>query len=92
MSPYLAVPWFPTCRSPVLVKVDAVPHTSRIPCQKFVVPHFGPVRKFLEPLGVAESVHHVVLRDLSDTGLEFFHSWMAAGQNERQEADRKDEA
>ena len=92
MSPCLAVSWFPACGFPVLVKIDAVPHTTRVPCQEFVVPHFGSGRKFLEPLGVTESADHVVLGDLSDTGFEFFYSGMTARQKERQEAARKEEA
>ena len=74
VSPLLTVPWFPPLRSTILVKVDAVPHASRVPCQEFVVPHLVPRRKLLEPLGVTESADHVVLCDLSDTGFEFVHS------------------
>jgi hypothetical protein len=51
VSPCLAVPWFPPLGSPVLVKVDAVPHTARVPSQEFVVPDLAPGRKHLEPLG-----------------------------------------
>jgi hypothetical protein len=54
----------------VLVKKDAVTHTSRVPSQKFVVPHFGPGRKLLESLGVAELLNQVGLRELSDAGFE----------------------
>lgn len=92
MSPCLAVPWFPACGSTVLVKVDAVPHASRVPCQELVVPHLAPGRKFLEPLGVAEPADQVVLRNLSDTGFEFIHSGMTARQKEKQDAARKKEA
>jgi hypothetical protein len=54
-SPCLAVPWIPPLGSPFLVKVDAVPYTTRVPSQEFVVPHFAPGRNLLEPLGVTES-------------------------------------
>ena len=85
MSPCLAVPWFPPLRSTVLVKVDAITHTSRVACQEFVVPDLASGRKFLEPLGVTESADQFVLLDLADTGFEFIHSGMTAGQKEKQE-------
>ena len=80
VNPCLAVPWFPTLRSTVLVEVDAVPHTARVPSQEFVVPHLTPGGKLLKPLGVTESADHVVLRNLSNAGFEFFNSGKAAGQ------------
>ena len=92
MSLCQAISWFPTLRSTVFVKVDAVSHASRVPCQEFVVPHLAPGRKFLEPLGVAESVDHFVLRDLANTRFEFIYSRMTTRQKERQEATRKEEA
>jgi hypothetical protein len=70
--------WFPPLRSTVLIKVDAVPHTARVPCQEFVVPHLASGRKLLEPLGVAESADQVVLRNLANTGFEFIHAGMTA--------------
>jgi hypothetical protein len=90
-SPCLAVPWFPSLRSTVLVKIDTIPHAARVPSQEFVVPHFAPGRKFLEPLGVTESADHVVLRDLPDTGFEFVHSGVTTRQKEWQETTRKEE-
>jgi hypothetical protein len=81
-----AVPWFPSGRPSVLVEVHAIPHTTRVPRQEFIVPHFNFGRKLFEPLGVAESADHVVLRDLSDTGFKFFYPGMAARLKERQEA------
>ena len=92
MSLCQAISWFPPLRSTVFVKVDAVPHASRVPCQEFVVPHLAPGRKFLEPLGVAESVDHFVLRDLANTRFEFIYSRMTTRQKERQEAAREEEA
>ena len=86
-----AVPWFPPLRSTILVKVDAVPHTARVPCQEFVVPHLAPGRKLLEPLGVAESADQVVLRNLANTGFEFIHAGMTARQKKWQEATWKEE-
>jgi len=67
-SPCLAVPWIPPLGSPVLVKVDAVPYTTRVPSQEFVVPHFAPGRKLLEPLGVTESasVLRKIMRKLKE--------------------------
>jgi hypothetical protein len=91
VNPCLAVPWFPPLRSTVLVKVDAISHTARVPSQEFVVPHFTSGRKLLESLGIAESTDHVVLRNLPDAGFEFIHSGMAARQKERQKAARKNE-
>ena len=69
--------WFPSLGSPILIEEHAVAHTSRIPCQELAVPYLAPGCKFLEPLGVAESTDHVILRDLADTGFEFIHSGMA---------------
>lgn len=77
-SSQVTVPWFPASRALVLVEVDAVSHAVRVPCQKFVVPHFNSRWKLLEPPGIAKSADHVVLRNLSDTRLEFFYSRMAA--------------
>jgi hypothetical protein len=91
VSPCLAISWFPPLRSTVLVKIDTVSHTARVPCQEFVVPHLAPGRKLLEPLGVTKSADHVVLRDLSDTGFEFVHSGVTTRQKEWQEATRKEE-
>ena len=91
MCPCLAVPWFPPLGSTVLVKVDTVSHTARIPSQEFVVPHLAPSRKLLEPLRVAESADQVVLRDLADAGFEFFHSGMTARQKESHEAARNEQ-
>ena len=54
-SPCLAVPWIPPLGSPVLVKVDAVPYTTRVPSQKLVVPYFASGGKLADPLGVTES-------------------------------------
>ena len=70
--------WFPSLGSPILIEKHAIAHTSRIPCQEPVVPYCAPGRKFLEPLGVAESTDHVILRDPAATGFEFIHSGMAA--------------
>ena len=91
MSPCLAVPWFPPLGSTVFVKVDTVPHTARVPSQEFVVPHFGPGRNLLEPLGVAELTDHIVLCETPDAGFELFHSGMAARQKESHEAARNEE-
>jgi hypothetical protein len=66
-----------------LIEIHAVAHTARVPCQEFVVPHLASGRKFLEPLGVAESADQVVLGDLADTGFEFIHSGMTARQKEK---------
>lgn len=70
--------WFPSLGSPILIEEHATAHTLRIPCQELAVPYLAPGCKFLEPLGVAESTDHVILRDLADTGFEFIHSGMAA--------------
>ena len=75
--------WFPALGSPILIEIHAVAHTARVPCQEFVVPHLASGRKFLEPLGVAESADQVVLGDLADTGFEFIHSGMTARQKEK---------
>ena len=83
MDPCLAVSRFPALGSTVLIKVDAITYTARIPGQEFVVPHFGPGWKFLEPLGVTELADHVVLCNLADTGFEFIQSGMTARQKER---------
>jgi hypothetical protein len=70
-------------RATVLVKVDAVPHASRVSRQEFIVPHLAPGWKLLEPLGVTESADQVVLGDLADTGFELIHSWVTARQKEQ---------
>lgn len=57
----LALQGVPPCGLTVLVKVDPVAHTSRVSRQKFVVPHFGPGSKFLEPLRITESADYLVL-------------------------------
>jgi hypothetical protein len=92
MHPCLAVPWLPPLGPTVLVKVDAVPHASRVSRQEFIVPHLAPGWKLLEPLGVTESADQVVLVDLADAGFEFIHSGMTARQKEKQEAAWKEEA
>jgi hypothetical protein len=80
----LAVPRFPSLGSPVLIEIHTIAYASRVPCQEFVVPHLASDRKFLEPLGVAESPDQVVLGDLADTGFEFIHTRMTARQNEQE--------
>jgi hypothetical protein len=91
MNPHLAVPWFPPLRSPVLIEIYAIAHASRVPCEEFIVPHFTPARKPLEPLRVAESTDHVVLCDLADTAFEFFYSGMTARQKESREGERNEQ-
>ena len=61
-----------------MIEIYATAHAARIPGQEFVVPYFGPGRKFLEPLRITESADQIVLRNLADTGFEFIHTGMAA--------------
>ena len=79
-DPLLAVQWFPPLGSAILVEIDTIAHTARVPSQEFVVPHLISGPKLLEPLRVTESAGHIVLRNLTDTRFEFFHSGMAARQ------------
>jgi hypothetical protein len=81
-SSCLAVPWFPSLGSLVLIEIHAIANASRPSGKEFVVPYLGPVRRLLQALGVSKPVNEFVLCRDADAGFKLLNPGAGTGTQE----------